>query len=38
MFSVSLVNLITGDISFNEVMFSDSITLFLEAMGLSALE
>jgi hypothetical protein len=37
MFSVSLLNLITGDISLNEFIFRDSMTLFLEAMGLSAL-
>ncbi len=37
MFLVSSINLITGNISFNEFISSDSMTLLLEAMGLSAL-
>ena len=37
MFFVSLLNLVMGDISFNEFISSDSMTLLLEAMGLSAL-
>ena len=32
MFSVSLLNLITGDISLNEFISIDSMTLLLEAM------
>ena len=37
MFFVSLLNLIIGDISFNEFISSDSMTLLIEAMRLSAL-
>lgn len=37
MLFVSSLNLITGNISLNEFISSDSITLLLEAMGLSAL-
>jgi len=37
MFSVSLLNLITGDISLNEFIFSDSMTLLLETKWLSVL-
>jgi hypothetical protein len=37
MFSLSLINLITGDISLNEFLFIDSMTLFLEAKGILAL-
>ena len=37
MLFVSSINLLTGNISFNEFIFSDSMTLLLEAMGLSAL-
>lgn len=37
MLLVSSINLISGNISFNEFISSDSMNLFLEAMGLSAL-
>jgi hypothetical protein len=37
MLFVSSLNLITGDFSLNEFISSDSMTLLLEAMGLSAL-
>jgi hypothetical protein len=37
MLFVSSLNLITGDISLNEFVSSDSMTLLLEAMGLSSL-
>ncbi len=37
MFFVSSLNLITGDISLKDFISSDSMTLLLEAMGLSAL-
>jgi len=37
MLFVSSLNLITGDISLNEFISSESMTLLLEAMGLSAL-
>ena len=37
MLFVSSLNLITGDISLNKFVSSDSMTLLLESMGLSTL-
>jgi hypothetical protein len=37
MFSVSLLNLITGDICLIKLIFNDLMTLLLEVKGLSAL-
>jgi hypothetical protein len=37
MFSVSLFNLITGDISLYEFIYMDLMKFFVDAMGLSAI-